>query len=66
MGVVLQLNSPQDNYIGGDATASNNGINLHSGLGSFLLYRFELDATLDWWVKVHDLYAKQPGYQFRG
>lgn len=45
LGTVSTFNNPNDTYIGGDSTLSFLGVDLDASLGSFLLFRLDLDAT---------------------
>lgn len=46
LGVVSSFANPNDDYAGGDGTPLGVEIPLHSGLSPYLLFRFNLDATL--------------------
>ncbi len=46
IGTVSTATNTNDTYIGGDATFDGLGTALHTGTGSFLLYRLDLSALL--------------------
>ncbi len=46
IGLVNSINTTNDDYVGGDATLNGAGVLLDNTMSPFLLYRFDLDATL--------------------